>query len=98
MEVRPDHRAEEIEVVQHHQEARVGSVEHEEETWQDDVVVDLSESLHPSGVLWRHVDPEEVVPNQEVIPEGIRSCMASRKVPPRSERSSLSRCVVRSAY
>ena len=96
--MRPDHRPEEIEVVQHHQEARVGSVEHEEETWQDDVVVDLSESIHPLGVLWKHVDPEEVVPNQEVIPEGTRWCMASRKVPPRSEKSSRSRCVVKTTY
>ena len=64
MRVRPDHRVEEIEVVQHHQGAKVGSVEHEEETWQDDVVVDSSESPHPLGVLWRRVAPEEVVPNQ----------------------------------
>ena len=43
MEVRPDHRVEESVVVLRHQEAKVGSVKHEEGTWQDDVAVGSSE-------------------------------------------------------
>ena len=43
MRVQPDQRAEGIEVVQRHLEAKVGLVEHEEETWQDGVKADWSE-------------------------------------------------------
>ena len=43
MRGRPDHRAEGIEVVRRHEEAKAGLVEHEEETWQDGVKDDWSE-------------------------------------------------------
>ena len=51
MEMEPNRRVEGGVVVQHHAEATVGSVEHEEGTWQDDVTIDSSESLHRSSVL-----------------------------------------------
>ena len=43
MKVRPDHRVEEKVVVRHHWVSKVESVEHEEGTGQDDVVVYSSE-------------------------------------------------------
>ena len=43
MEVRPDHRVEGSVVVLRHQEAKVGSVKHEEGTWRGDVTVGSSE-------------------------------------------------------
>ena len=51
MEARPDHRVEGSVVVLRHQEAKAGSVMREVGTWQDDVAVGLSASLHPSNVL-----------------------------------------------